>query len=292
MLILTRSSADDDLAIVGGLSIRRVSAIRRLLAFQRRENDTQGEDNWFGKRISSMPGLRLASAQQEAQFSVQEVFRPRPMGYHVRSGDEGLADDVWQNWEQRKAIMQYCPEVKIIMPMKLERERCEGDTRDGYIDPNQKEKAAKELEEAQKAKEKIHQMEIAKFMGKTGPEKVDQDGQVKQDAEKEHEGVAPEAEKQKGETEKQNAEEPKPEEQKGEQKTEEPKPEQKGEQKTEEQKAEQKPEEQKGEQKSEEHKEVPKPEEHKEAPKPEEQKEEQKTDDAGGNAQILTHKAE
>ena len=75
------------------------------------------------------------------------------MGFHVRDGGENLADDVWKNPERRRSNFEYCPELAMIMPMKLERERCEGDNREGEIieDPEAKKKeeeeaAAKEAE--------------------------------------------------------------------------------------------------------------------------------------------------
>jgi hypothetical protein len=61
------------------------------------------------------------------------------MGYHVRDGGGDLAEDVWKNPDRRKGNFEYCPELAMIMPMKLERERCEGDNREGEIigDPNE-----------------------------------------------------------------------------------------------------------------------------------------------------------
>ena len=55
------------------------------------------------------------------------------MGYHVREGGVNLADEVWKNQDQRKAILAHCPELVMIMPMKLERERCEHDNGEGEI---------------------------------------------------------------------------------------------------------------------------------------------------------------
>lgn len=56
------------------------------------------------------------------------------MGYHVRDmGGGALPENVWKDPDQRKKILDYCPEVAIIMPMKLERERCEGDDREGHL---------------------------------------------------------------------------------------------------------------------------------------------------------------
>lgn len=102
-----------------------------------------------------MPGLVIASAPQEQHFSVEEVYHDEPMGYHLRDGIGHLPTNVWRNKDQRANILSYCPDVKIILPMKLERERCEGDNREGHIDPNvaiQREKAEAE-EKARKAKE-------------------------------------------------------------------------------------------------------------------------------------------
>lgn len=56
------------------------------------------------------------------------------MGYHVRNmGGGALPEGVWKNYDQRKKIFEYCPEIVIIMPMKLERERCEGDNKEGDL---------------------------------------------------------------------------------------------------------------------------------------------------------------
>jgi uncharacterized metal-binding protein YceD (DUF177 family) len=102
-----------------------------------------------------MPDLVIASGLHQKHFSVEEVYHDEPMGYHLRDGIGHLPPNVWKNKDQRANILKYCPDVKIILPMKLERERCEGDNREGHIDPNvaiQREKAEAE-ERARKAKE-------------------------------------------------------------------------------------------------------------------------------------------
>jgi len=121
---------DDRFAGNGGLSIRRVSAIQRVLSFQERQNDTQPEDEWFGKRMTTMTGIKVATGEMEDHFSVEDVWHERPMGYHVRAG---LPEGVWKPREQRKKIFEYCPEIVMIMDMKLERERCEGDNGEGEL---------------------------------------------------------------------------------------------------------------------------------------------------------------
>jgi hypothetical protein len=107
--------------------------VRQILGFQSRYNDTEPEDEWFGKRITLLPGTKVATGAQEDHFSVEDVYHQKPMGYHVREGGENLADDVWKNPQQRKAILAYCPELVMIMNMKLERERCDGDNMEGEI---------------------------------------------------------------------------------------------------------------------------------------------------------------
>lgn len=124
-------TGDDKFAGNGGLSIRRLSAVKRILGFQRREDDTAPEDEWFGKRIVNMPDLKVAVGPQASHFSVEEVYHEKPMGYHLRNGQGHLPEGVWKSRKQRENILRYCPDISIILPMKLERERCEGDDREG-----------------------------------------------------------------------------------------------------------------------------------------------------------------
>ncbi|KAK0646009.1 hypothetical protein B0T16DRAFT_151076 [Cercophora newfieldiana] len=108
----------------GGLSLRRVSAIRRVLSFQARYNDSEPEDEWFFKRIYLLPDVKVASPTEQA-LSVEDVYFPNAMGYHVRDGGRSsLPYQVWGDEGQRKEIFNYCPELSMIMEMKLERERC------------------------------------------------------------------------------------------------------------------------------------------------------------------------
>ncbi|KAK3375147.1 hypothetical protein B0H63DRAFT_496385 [Podospora didyma] len=148
---------DDRFSGNGGLSLRRVSAIRRVLGFQARYNNSEPEDEWFGKRVYILPGARVAAGTDHA-LAVEDVYIDNAMGYHVRNGGQNLADGVWKDPTQRKKIFDYCPELSLIMPMKLERERCPGDNKQGEIHPTVAEQEAanrkKLLEEAaEKAKQ-------------------------------------------------------------------------------------------------------------------------------------------
>jgi hypothetical protein len=124
---------NDRFAGNGGLSIRKVSAIKRVLRFQERFNDSMAEDEWFGKRVIAIPGLKVATGEMEDHFSVEELYHEKPMGYHLRTGNGDLPAGVWKNRDQRQAILKYCPEIAIILDMKLEKERCPGDNGEGEL---------------------------------------------------------------------------------------------------------------------------------------------------------------
>lgn len=95
-----------------------MSAVKWVLAFQSRHNNSEPEDEWFVKRLSAMPDERVASRLHGA-FAVQSVPAERPMGYHVPSGG---AYDMWRDPVMRRKSLDYCPELSLIMDMKLERE--------------------------------------------------------------------------------------------------------------------------------------------------------------------------
>ncbi|PHH77614.1 hypothetical protein CDD82_3443 [Ophiocordyceps australis] len=114
----------------GGLSLRRISAIRRVLGFQERHNDSEPEDEWFGKRLLVMPGEKVATGLEGA-LAVENVLVDKPMGYFIRDGGAHLDPNVWNSPEVRRGVFEYCPELALIADMKLERERCPDDDRHG-----------------------------------------------------------------------------------------------------------------------------------------------------------------
>jgi hypothetical protein len=149
-----------------------------VLAFQSREDDSDPEDEWFGKRLSSMPDFKVASALDSQHFSVEEVYHEKPMGYHLRDGGGRLPPGVWKSSDQRAKILKYCPDVAIILPMKLERERCDGDNREGAIDEAEAERI--KIEEAEA--ERVRQQEKQRIEAEEAEEKQDEankEGQAK-----------------------------------------------------------------------------------------------------------------
>jgi hypothetical protein len=154
---------DDRFSGNGGLSLRRVSAIRKVLGFQARYNDSQPEDEWFGKRLYILPGAKVA-AGTDGMLAVEDVYHENRMGFHVREGGMQLADAVWKDPVQRKKIFDYCPELSLIMDMKLEKERCPGDNKAGEIIPTPEELAAEEQKKkAEEAKRKQAEEESNKL---------------------------------------------------------------------------------------------------------------------------------
>ncbi|KFZ18105.1 hypothetical protein V501_01354 [Pseudogymnoascus sp. VKM F-4519 (FW-2642)] len=154
-------SDTDTFAGNGGLSVRRVAAIKRVLDFQSRDADSEPEDEWFGKRISAMPDFKVASGLDAKHFSVEEVYHEAPMGYHLRDGPGHLAAGVWRNSDQRE-----------------DPQRCEGDNREGTID--REVSLAAEKAEAEKSRIKIEEKKRAQEEA----EKVLEQERKKNDAEK------------------------------------------------------------------------------------------------------------
>lgn len=110
----------------GGLSLRKLSKTREVLSFQSRLDNLDSEDQWLSKRIGLLPGANNANASIAATFSVENVWHPKPMGYHILPGlNAGNSLQVWGQKSKRQEIFEYCPEIKIILPMRLNRERCE-----------------------------------------------------------------------------------------------------------------------------------------------------------------------
>lgn len=107
----------------GGLSLRRVSRIIQVLHFQtRRAGFWEMEDLWLIQRIGVLPGARMANGTTESRFSVEQVWSDEPMGYHLGWGGARLAKGVWNDPQKREKIWNWCPEIKLILDMRLERE--------------------------------------------------------------------------------------------------------------------------------------------------------------------------
>ncbi|KAF3926844.1 hypothetical protein ABW20_dc0102704 [Dactylellina cionopaga] len=105
----------------GGLSIRRVSKIIKLLENQVRIPFSKAEDVWLTSRLGLMPGAHLANGTQQQKFSAEMIYSERPMGYHTGNGGEWTHGGVWGTPELRRQMWEYCPEVKMMLPMEAEK---------------------------------------------------------------------------------------------------------------------------------------------------------------------------
>ena len=109
----------------GGLSLRRVAPVLQILSFQSRLPNSAPEDQWLSSRIGLLPGANMAPPHVEREFAVQDTWYDSPMGYHINPNlGPGSSPDVWDNVEKRTKVYGYCPEVKVVLDMRLERERC------------------------------------------------------------------------------------------------------------------------------------------------------------------------
>ncbi|KAJ0165696.1 hypothetical protein CTA2_10309 [Colletotrichum tanaceti] len=198
---------DDHFSGNGGLSLRRVSSIQKVLQFQERYNDTEAEDEWFGKRLWVMQGEKVAHGKKGA-LAVEDFYMENPMGYHVRDGGQSLSDNVWKDPEQRKKIFEYCPEISMIMDMKLERERCDDDNGEGGLGPTDAEKEAAAVEEAKKKaleeiKAKAEEEARRKKEGEEEKRKQEEEEKKKKQEEEKKKKQEEEKKKQEEETKKQ-----------------------------------------------------------------------------------------
>ncbi|KAJ6256033.1 hypothetical protein Dda_9125 [Drechslerella dactyloides] len=105
----------------GGLSIRRVSRIIKVLENQVRQPHSQGEDVWLTSRLAMLPGAHMANGTVQKLFSAEMLYSDRPMGYHTGKGGEYLHSKNFGTKELRDHLWEYCPELKMMLPMDEER---------------------------------------------------------------------------------------------------------------------------------------------------------------------------
>ncbi|KAI9816926.1 MAG: hypothetical protein M1827_001571 [Pycnora praestabilis] len=109
----------------GGLSLRRISRLKQILSQHTRDGVTSGaESKWLIDHLKMTRGIRFPTIAEEMKFTVESVWYDRPMGYHIGKIGPGMSPKVWDNRMRRAKIFNYCPEIKMIMNMRLDRERC------------------------------------------------------------------------------------------------------------------------------------------------------------------------
>ncbi|KAH8603024.1 hypothetical protein B0O99DRAFT_604909 [Bisporella sp. PMI_857] len=107
----------------GGLSLRNVKSILKVLEKERRKDgDGALEDLWLSQKLRALKGSNMANATVSKSFSVESVWDEAPLGYHV--GWLGVHhEQIWDDERQVEHIFEYCPEVKMILGMKLDNDK-------------------------------------------------------------------------------------------------------------------------------------------------------------------------
>lgn len=140
--------------------------MKQVLSFQSRQDEGEPEDHWLVGRIATLPNANMPPPEVEKGFSVQAVWHERPLGYHISAHGTNRHHEIWDNEERRKITYEYCPEIKMILDMKLEKERCtkeeirklqEAQRKKEEEEQKKAEGERKKQEEAEKAKEKKEQ---------------------------------------------------------------------------------------------------------------------------------------
>lgn len=152
-----------------------MSRIQQVLSFQSRQDDQDSEDKWLTDRIKVLPNVKLPQYEAEKKFAVEGVWDEMPMGIHVPFSNDVLLRDVWDDAGRRKQMLEYCPEIKMIVAMKLERERCQEEKVDEQAE------AAKQAEIAKQAEaEKLKEVEQRVEEEKNKQKKIEEEKQDKE----------------------------------------------------------------------------------------------------------------
>ncbi len=105
----------------------------RLVLLSQLNVDMDGiKNDWLSWRVNRLPGANVAEADVEARFIVRDEWQDRPLGYQMgkqneepsRAGmyeeENGFVPELWANPTRRRIIYEYCPEIKMILPMEWE----------------------------------------------------------------------------------------------------------------------------------------------------------------------------
>ncbi|KAL8678903.1 MAG: hypothetical protein Q9186_004760 [Xanthomendoza sp. 1 TL-2023] len=104
----------------GGLSMRKVSSIITVLKNQIRIPNSEPEDVWLSVRLGHLTGAKLANGTISNEFSVENTYTERPMGYHLGHSGRGNPAAYLGTPEKREKIWDYCPEIKMLTDMDPE----------------------------------------------------------------------------------------------------------------------------------------------------------------------------
>lgn len=137
----------------GGLTLRRVSKVKHILSLQKRHNDTEPEDEWFGRRMAALAGDKVTS-RFDGTLAAETLLKEKPIGYNTRSTGATVEHRSWKSADARRQILDYCPELSMVMGMRLEKEICsDGQSGAGMVSVKTQIEAQSAMKEKQKLQE-------------------------------------------------------------------------------------------------------------------------------------------
>jgi hypothetical protein len=109
--------------------------------------------------LNDWVGAKMANASVSKTFSVESVWDPSPLGYHV--GWLGVHhEQIWDNKRQVAHVLEYCPEVKIILGMQLAGDKPESvkKVEGEKQEEEERKRKEKQQEEIERVKKKVDKM--------------------------------------------------------------------------------------------------------------------------------------
>jgi hypothetical protein len=102
--------------------------MKRALKLNARQNHTQVETDFFSGILHQNPDIKRPSRREEGSFIIRELTHPTPMGYSLPKDGKGPLPGIdWANKELRDSAWAYCPELKSMLSMRFEYEKCSGE---------------------------------------------------------------------------------------------------------------------------------------------------------------------
>jgi hypothetical protein len=109
----------------GGISLRRVSLVHQILNSNTRFEDDP-EASFFANKFKDLPEAQQVANDAVAQhFVLEGDFVEHPFAIHAPSDGTQLPPSVWDDHDNRMKMYESCTEIRMIIPTKFDREKCE-----------------------------------------------------------------------------------------------------------------------------------------------------------------------
>ncbi|GAM82232.1 hypothetical protein ANO11243_002110 [Dothideomycetidae sp. 11243] len=105
-----------------GYSLRKVSVMKETIKTSKILPD-MADDSSLMDEVWSRPDAVVPNSEKSSLFVMESGWVERPMAYHP-SAKMIKEDEGWITSNGRRGIWDHCPEVKVVMHMKLNRQKC------------------------------------------------------------------------------------------------------------------------------------------------------------------------